>query len=354
MKLLYIYSDGKNEWNCSEWRCVMPMQAINKSGLAEAKMMSIGDFSEGLEYETVEWADVIIIQRNMFGSVIQNMLHWRFMGKTIILDVDDNYHMIPSSVLSFPFWRSGKQIDDKGNTTTLPFEPLQQLEIGASLVNAITAPSRVLVEDWKKYAPTFLIPNYPTTAPFTKAFESLQPLRPPAVGWGGSFSHIDSFANSNVGPALRRLKERLNFRLMIAGGDGRIAHMLRIPGTETIRWKLYHEWPTLLSEFTVGIAPLAGMYDQRRSWIKVLEYMLMGIPWIASDMLPYEDLRPYGALVRNSAKEWEQAIENALTYPDREQITRAREFALAQEIDLHVPELLETYQKIIDMEKPII
>jgi glycosyltransferase involved in cell wall biosynthesis len=353
MNILYVYSDDRNEWNCSEWRCQIPMDAINKSGLASAHMISMDEFAQNQKIEDVEAADIVVIQRNLFGAAIVVMMNYRLAGKTFVLDVDDAYHLMPSSVLSAPFWRVGQGKKD-GKPFKLPFNPLQQLEIGARLVNAVTAPSQVLVDYWSKMGPAYLVPNYPRLAPFLNAYDSIPTTDKASIGWGGSYSHIDSFMNSNVVPALRRIIEKYNVDFLIGGGDDRLPIAMKIRSAKLLPWAKYDQWPEILRKFSVGIAPLSGAYDDNRSPIKILDYMLMGIPWIATNAKPYHAFAEYGTLVENRAKTWEAALDKVLHEPDMEQVKRAREFALTFDVDLHVQELVDIYQHIIDEGRSIL
>jgi len=68
-------------------------------------------------------------------------------------------------------------------------------------------------------------------------------------------------------------------------------------------------WPQIVARFDIGLAPLAGDYDRRRSWIKVMEYALAGIPCAFTDYEPYDDLRPLGIPIENSSENWYHALK---------------------------------------------
>ena len=73
------------------------------------------------------------------------------------------------------------------------------------------------------------------------------------------------------------------------------------------------QWPQIVKTFDIGIAPLFGPYDQRRSWIKTLEYGLAGVPWVATTGEPYKDHAQLGRLITNSAAAWEKQIEDIIS-----------------------------------------
>ena len=73
-------------------------------------------------------------------------------------------------------------------------------------------------------------------------------------------------------------------------------------------------WPRTVSMFDIGVAPLFGIYDQRRSWIKGIEYALGGVPWIGTEGEPYRDLLdwPVGVQGPETPDFWEEALEDML------------------------------------------
>jgi hypothetical protein len=138
---------------------------------------------------------------------------------------------------------------------------------------------------------------------------------------------------------------------MICGNDPRIPKALDLPNEQMIvkPWVSYREWPSVLSHFDIGLAPLAGEYDDRRSWIKVLEYLVMRIPWVASAGSPYEEFSSYGWIVKNNSQAWERVlldiVDNIVRY--REQAKREAYLAgISQAVDDNVYKILNTFASI--------
>ena len=50
-------------------------------------------------------------------------------------------------------------------------------------------------------------------------------------------------------------------------------------------------------------------YDERRSWLKAIEYLSAGVPWVASQSRTYNDLGRWGTLVPNTADAWFEALD---------------------------------------------
>lgn len=311
MRILYVYCDTASEWNCSEWRCHIPANALNASGKHWARMMWYEDFSLRRQLpwvrELCDRADVIFVQRNLlFREVWDACDYWRGMGKTVVADLDDAYPILPPSNPAYKFWIE--------NVQNLDPPPLERLEEGLRHVDALCSPSKVILDDWAHVVPGVWVPNLAVLA----WWRNVQPREPDGkviIGWGGSVSHYDSFWDSGIREALKRiLRERRNVFLMLCGNDDRLRFRPPGPPEKVIfqpgvpPW----EWPRVVASFDIGIAPLAGDYDRRRSWIKVMEYALAGVPCAFTDYEPYEDLRDLGVPVENSPEAWYAALNGLL------------------------------------------
>jgi glycosyltransferase involved in cell wall biosynthesis len=121
--------------------------------------------------------------------------------------------------------------------------------------------------------------------------------------------------------------------------------------------------------YDIGIAPLAQEYDMRRSWIKVAEYMSMGIPFVATDTAPYHNPRVRHACRTgyfvdqgdNADKANEQDWYRALTT----MISKMPEMKKKAEIDMeehyesflidnNVGSIIQIYQIIVALEKGLL
>jgi glycosyltransferase involved in cell wall biosynthesis len=210
-------------------------------------------------------------------------------------------------------------------------------------------PSAQLAEDWRSYTETYYLPNYMELDRYLEVIP--QPHEDVIIGWGGSLSHVQSFVDSGVLTALKTVcKARPNVKVMICG-DERVYQLLQVPANQKIfqPWVSYKEWPQQLAYYDIGIAPLCGAYDQRRSWIKIMEYMCMKIPWIASDGPAYHSLRSYGWLVQNKSNAWERILLDMvdnLAGHKMEALSDPFLFSLSQSIDQNVDKIIALYQSI--------
>jgi hypothetical protein len=353
MNIVYVYADSEQEWNCSEWRCAVPARALNRTGRHHAEMLSLVDFAAGspVAQAACAPAEVIVVQRNLFGPVLQAIQHWKAQGKAVIVDFDDAYSLIPPSNTSYRLWHEGQVQGADGRLQTISPPPLTQFKWGLRLAHAATVPSKRLADDWRAYADVHYVPNYIDLDNYTVPAEPHDGI---VIGWGGSLSHLDSFTGSSVLAALQRVcRLRPQVRVAIAGNDRRIFDRLPLPAAQKmlLPWVPYTEWPKRLAGFDIGLAPLHGAYDERRSWIKVLEYMVMKIPWVASEGAPYHDLRGYGWLVKNVPSAWERILLDMVDHLDDYRAEAAREphlYGIGQAIDANVDQLVATYRAIAE------
>lgn len=360
--LVKIYADAPHEWNCSEWRDLAVADAINKSATDgvhpdwSAKLVHVSGFMDYLNpaiQEIMRKADIITVQRNLIAEdVFTSIRYWKGLGKVVLADLDDAYHILPFSNPAFQFW--------KENVYNLDPTPLAMLERGLSYCDGLTCPNRLLYGDWSHVVKGYYLQNFARREWWTGLPEKNQlkeslgiPLDKIVIGWGGSVSHYDSWHGSGLFEAATNIvRHNPNVLFAICGNDPRIYDHLpvhkdykkQIPGVPP------GEWPKIVSSFDIGVAPLYGPYDQRRSWIKSLEYGLAGIPWIATAGEPYRDHAAFGALIENSAENWESAIEECIRLlPEAQVIARDRVSVFQQWfVDQQLDNIIALYRTIMN------
>jgi hypothetical protein len=139
---------------------------------------------------------------------------------------------------------------------------------------------------------------------------------------------------------------------IICGNDYRIYEQLPVPADQ----KVFQPgvppemWPSIVKAFDIGVAPLTGLYDQRRSWLKGMEYSLAGIPWVATAGEPYKDIADLGVLVENHIDVWEYALEETISkLAELQEVGNARlpEVQKRFIVDYNLDVFRKTYEKII-------
>jgi hypothetical protein len=344
--------------NCSQWRCLTPADAINGEHEAGRTPHTVKLFylPSALDWNSIQVQrtlglfDVLVFQRNVIvREAWEAMDYWRAIGKTVCIDADDHYGDLPPSNPAHQYWTR--------NTPGLDPDPVSALAEAMRHADAFTAPSKVLCADWSHLIKTYYVPNYTRRAWYAGleqkpagaadlvfgyaadaagAPQLTHAARPGTdglvyLGWGGSISHVDSWYYSGIVPALDRLFERHpHVRLKFCGHETRLDELVfnrwgdRVVKQDGVKPE---HWPLVVSSFDIGLAPLdtrpldppwrpgapIASYDERRSWLKGIEYLTAGVPWVASESATYADLRRWGTLVANTPDAWFAALDDAVT-----------------------------------------
>lgn len=325
---------------------------MNRAGW-QAKLIHVSGFLDFLNpviQDLVARAHVIIFQRNIISEAAFDALsYWRGMGIPVVVDLDDAYQMLPWSNPAHRFWEQ----DDR--------TPVKMLEEGLRLSDGLVAPNRRLLKSFEYasgnsyYLQNYAEPDWWSNLPPRELLKHNKGLDGKIViGWGGSVSHYDSWWGSGIREAAERICNRHPEVIwMICGNDRRILEQLPVSNSQ----KYYQpgvppeKWPEIVQHFDIGVAPLAGPYDQHRSWIKGLEYNLAGTPWVGTAGEPYQDIADTGFLVANGVNVWEDAIESLigdLSASQNHQVERKSEYEQRFFVDHNLDVFAKVYQQIID------
>ena len=109
MKVLYVYADKPEEFNCSRWNCIIGSNSINNLPNHESIVLSIKEFikNEKKSQNLCLGADIIVVERNFFSDALTVMQYWKVRNKTILAIFDDAYDLIEKNNHSYNFWKEG-------------------------------------------------------------------------------------------------------------------------------------------------------------------------------------------------------------------------------------------------------
>ena len=357
-----FFADDSNSLNCSLFNIIYVAKHINEKypGVHSADTFHISQLNQWTPevIESCQKADLIIIERNLFGDTLIREAQLFLQNKNVAVIWDDDYTRIEELNASYEFWHNSivTQQLENGQLQNIKIFPsnVSQLRRGARLAKAYIGPSRLLAEDWSQYTKAFRIYNYLDLDRYPENTEPLFPYEGITIGWCGSLSHVSSFTESGIVPALTYIARKYDNVRVLIGGDKRVYDKINLPDNK----KTYtpyvpdEQWASLQKSINIGLCPLSSPFDRRRSHIKALEYMIMKVPWIASNFETYEELGEYGMLVDNSVENWKKAlsemIENYPKYKQQAEITNY-DFALSMTYDKNIDKLLAVYQEIITM-----
>jgi hypothetical protein len=336
------------------------------TGKHTAVTMYINDFVTNTP-ETqaiVNQADIIVVERNYFGDTLTVMQYWKVRNKAIMAIFDDAYDIMHPQNISYAFWTHGemKYKDQAGNegTAYMRPKPIEQFKWGLQMVKGVQVPSENLAKDWSKYNNTYFIHNFLDMDKYL----NVEPLYPHPkdeiwIGWCGSMSHFASFNDSGVVQGLRKVARRHPEVRVLISGDKRVFDLLDVKDNQK-RFQPFvprEQWTALLKTLDIGLCPLAGEYDKRRSWIKAMEYLAVKVPFIATNYITYDEFHNYGLMTENGYRGWEESLEKMIEeYPKYKEIaeTTGFEFAKSQSSYEKVKEVtIPLYEKLIDDSYPV-
>lgn len=330
MKVVFVCLDEPGADYLRELRCAVPARAINRTGKHRARLISLQRFVNRSPdaRRACRAADVIVVQRGFSPQALPEIQHWKAHDKVVIADIDSACYSSPGVEALF----SG------------------QTAASLCLVDAVTAASPLMLDDWSRCTPAYHLPNFLEVEHYTPpARERRDEI---VIGWSGGDDPGACFARSGLERALRRVcRARPNVRVMIYSPLLPERISLNLPDGQLIcrPWTPYAGWPQALAEFDIGLAPLVGESDARRSWTRVLEYMLMKIPWVCSEGPAYQELQRYGWQVKNSAAAWERVLLDMVDHLQEYRREAAWEpylYAINQNVDEHVDRILQVYTEI--------
>lgn len=330
MKIAWFYADRDGaEWNSSRWRVLWPHRALQRVGIASRIASLPRECSLPVPHPLMSWADVIVIERvNVYPprhplmQQVRRHVEWALSHRRTFLTIDDAYHLMPPSSPSKVVWDE---------------HALRLLRNYASSSQGVFCPSLKLSRDAICGGKGIYIPNYPDLNDVPPAPQ--QPPESTVIGWGATQQHTQSL--TVVTEALHAvLQQRTDVQVWMITSPSIFASA-KLPShrARLLHWRRpYRSYMEFIAKhFTVGLAPLYGGYDQRRSWIKPLEYALMGIPWVGSHMSEYRKVQ--GGLTVGKRANWTAAILESLDKPRGEAVGWARQ----QGIDDHIREYMEVF-----------
>lgn len=329
----------KDKASSGWWRMVLPAEVIcldNPNVLIDCTAASV-DFNNLLEYDTIfvqrlhRWDDYYIIKR------------LKEAGKRIVYDIDDDlFNITPDN----PAYHSITRDDQVAAMAIM------------TLVDTVTVTTELIANRIKSIVGVdcVVIPNALDCHDSWNKIENCgSPDGWKRIFWSGGASHAADWevcfeAISEI------MTERKNVRLTIMGFLPPCIDLNRnLPQfSGRIEYQKFSDPETYYQTIhgiraDVGIAPIQETtFNTSKSSIKFLEYSLIGMPTVASNWAPYNNViidKENGRLVKGK-DEWKKAICFYLDRPmtAKETISKAR---ITCENDFHLPEISKLWTKVL-------
>lgn len=221
-------------------------------------------------------AAVIVLQRTTHRHLMQCIPFWRAEGISVVVDVDDDLTAIHPSNPAWPGLRPGNGSWHDWNNLTR----------ACATADVVTCSTPELARRYP--GNTVVLPNYlPDEYYGLPRADSAEIMWPATIGshpddasvLSGVLGrlHGEGHAVAAIGVEVAGEKYRREFSMSAAP-----RMQLAVP---------LAEWPALLSGIGIGVAPLADTrFNASKSWLKPLELMGCGVPWVASPTPEYRKL----------------------------------------------------------------
>ena len=275
-------------------RSAWPQTAL---GLSRAALRRVG------EARLAHDADVLFVQREamIFGPPIIEWLAVRGFRRPMVLDLDDATYV---SYTSPTYGKLGKALKWSGKT--------DELINWATLVTCGNRSIADYVAD--KGVSARIIPTVVDTDVFRPVAKSQN--RPPVLGWIGTHSTFPYL--ETIFPVLQELAQTHRFKLKIVGAGTKDVNL---PGVEieNLEWNLDREIEDFQS-IDVGLYPIdstlySGNWASGKSGFKAIQYMAVGIPYVASPVGAIEEIGQNGIthLHATTSEEWYEALDRLIS-----------------------------------------
>lgn len=385
-RLLYYLGRG----GCEFWRSRMPLEQMQKQGLAEGKIVEKAWLSMShIKKEDIAWADVILQQSVIGSKPVVIAMKYKESGKKVAIDFDDypwecdvfNWHYChlgqeeveiedPKTGQKSKLWEHGKEgfnlisnrIQKKSwndlmkicdiITCTTPYlqkkiiesvlyEEQGALDLPFHPERVVPIPNAINFNLWKPY------PN--SRDKWGEGFR---------IGYACGASHMVDWLYIN--DVIFKFLDKHKDAKFVVMGDIGFDLKKRYPNEQLEEWHwadLYDgSYQFMLSTIglDVGIAPLADKeFNRCKSNIKYQEYSACGYPSILQDMTPYKEdiVNGENALLAGTKEEWFNALEKL--YNDKNLRIKLRMNAMATckalyNVETVAREWADAYSNLLD------
>lgn len=310
--IVYVYP--ADTYACGHYRLIWPAQALRAQGVDVRVIMPNRREGIGGDIDTRTGqltdiripgdADVMVLQRVALDKMADAVSMIRAKGVAVVVDMDDDLTKIDPSN---PAWWA-MRTDGVGKMAHYNWRNAHQACLNATMVT-VSTPALL-----KVYAPHGRGQVVENRIP--AGYLDIWHQDSATMSWPGSVhSHpADLYA---MGPAVARLmREGVPYR-GVGPAEG-LAKALGLAEDPPVTGSVdMDEWPLRLAEIGVGLAPLADTrFNDAKSWLKPLEMMACGAPFVASASPEYArllKLAPQAGLLATKPQDWYRKIKSLVT-----------------------------------------
>ena len=283
-------------------RVILPSQREGIGGDIDTKTNRLNNV------RVPEDADVIVLQRVAFAHMAQAVPMIRARGVAVVVDMDDDLTKIDPS--NPAFW--AMRTDGVGRMAHHNYRNAHDACLNATLVTVSTP---ALLKVYAPHGRGVVIENR-----VPRAYLDIPHVDSATLGWPGSV-HSHPADLHQLGPAVQRLvREGASYwgvgpNYADQPGDGGLRRALSLPDDPPCSGSVsMDEYPLRVAEIGVGLAPLAQTsFNSSKSWLKCLEMMACGVPFVAQNFVEYRRLMVAAGLASHglatTPKDWYRRLK---------------------------------------------
>lgn len=254
--------------------------------------------------------DIIVLQRLMFGKLIDKLDDRKKFGQVLINDVDDWYWGLHEENNAFKLTHPDHNKDENIDHYKNVIERCDGVVVSTPFL-------KERFETEFNCARVDMIENCVTMKDFTARYHKARRAK---VGWVGSTSH-----RSGDLEILRGVLDAGTWRVHHSGHVNGAVHFADKVGMQRSKVSIspmHHpqNYAKLSFQFDIGVAPLTDIpFNRAKSWIKAIEYAAAGVPMVMSDVSEYRRLvTDYGiGRLASTRQEWIDHLNELKDFPVR-------------------------------------
>ena len=270
----------KDRTGSGYWRMVQPATYMDKTGI------QVDITAAGVDIDKLRDYDTIFVQRIHDWDGYYLLKRLKEMGKRVVYDLDDDIFNIPSEnpasrIIGRDAQMAAAECMKIADVVTVTTDVLRDVVRNATEgVGAVIVPNGVDMDDgW-------------VATPFTGCQDGWK-----RIFWQGGESHSEDWVVcADAIDAI--MGERKDVRVTILGYLPNSVRILlkKSCWKDRVEFLEFSDMETYLKiakhvRACVGIAPLQDtLFNRSKSPLKFIEYAAMGIPTVASNVLPYSDV----------------------------------------------------------------
>jgi glycosyltransferase involved in cell wall biosynthesis len=298
---------------CGWYRCLLPSRELKKHQWGTG--MGFPGFNESFGFglmvedeKAIHGWDIIVFKLIMHQRVLEEMHKAKAMGQIIVVDIDD--------------WHDGLEKTNRAYDVTDPEKsPENNRDIYnkiIALADAIVVSTPFLGDYYSKFNDNvFMVRNGIDLDRWKR--NKVNFVDKPTIGWVGATpwrsSDLESVADS-VGSFINSNGLKFHHSGHLQTNAAHAADQLGISADSTTTLPLVPilDYPKLFAPIDIGIVPLNDVqFNHAKSFIKGLEYVAAGIPFISSWSPEYEFMASYGVgRVARNKSEWDYHLNELM------------------------------------------